>query len=510
MSRKHEIDILLINPGDRLQTYQDLGKSLSALEPPVWAGLMATFIRRHGLRAAILDANAEGLTPQQTAQRVSELNPLATAIVVYGHNPSASTQIMPSAGAIATAIKVNNPESLLIMLGGHVAALPEQTLREENVDFTAKGEGLYTLVDLANAFKETKKPDLSKVRDLLYWEDGQVLHSNPAPLVKDLDNLMEGVAWDLLPMELYRAHNWHCFDGLERQPYGSIYTTLGCPFTCTFCCIQAPFKSGENVIGMKEQTNSYRMWSPESIFKQLDVLVNNYGVKNLKFADEMFVLNQRHVLAICDYIIDKGYDLNIWAYARVDTVKGKMLDKLKRAGFNWLAFGIEAADESVRQDVQKGYQEDDIVKTIRMVQDAGIYIGANYIFGLPEDNMDTMQKTLDLAIDINAEYANFYCTMAYPGSELYQKALQNGWRLPDSWGGYSQHAVDSLPLATRYLSGQDVLRFRDNAFHKYFSSTKYLSFIEKTFSRQTRKHVEKMASKRLKRDYSSHNATVAA
>ena len=124
--------------------------------------------------------------------------------------------------------------------------------------------------------------------------------------------------------------------------------------------------------------------------------------------------------------------------------------------------------------------------------------------------MHTMQKTLDLAIDINAEYANFYCTMAYPGSELYQKALQKGWRLPDSWNGYSQHAVDSLPLATRYLKGQEVLRFRDDAFHKYFSSNNYLGRVEKTFGDGTRKHIEKMASKRLKRNYTSNNLTVAA
>ena len=79
--------------------------------------------------------------------------------------------------------------------------------------------------------------------------------------------------------------------------------------------------------------------------------MNTYGVRNIKFADEMFVLNQRHVLGICDLIIERGYDLNIWAYARVDTVKDGMLDKLKRAGFNWLALGIEAANDGVLTDV---------------------------------------------------------------------------------------------------------------------------------------------------------------
>src|SRR6202008_387444 len=99
--------------------------------------------------------------------------------------------------------------------------------------------------------------------------------------------------------------------------------------------------------------NSYRFWTPKRVIEEIDLLVNTYGVRNIKFADEMFVLNVRHVNSICDLIIERGYDLNVWAYARVDTVKDSMLDKLKRAGFHWLALGIEAADETVLTDVDK-------------------------------------------------------------------------------------------------------------------------------------------------------------
>ena len=127
---------------------------------------------------------------------------------------------------------------------------------------------------------------------------------------------------------------------------------------------------------------------------EIDLLVNKYGVRNIKFADEMFVLNVRHVLGICDLIIERGYDLNIWAYARVDTVKDNMLDKLKRAGFNWLALGIEAADDKVLTDVDKRYKVDEVYETVRKIKDAGINIIGNFIFGLPEDTAETMQRTL--------------------------------------------------------------------------------------------------------------------
>ena len=491
------LDVALVHPGGRMQVYQALGRELTAIEPPVWAGLMAAYLRKKGFSVRIVDADAEDLTPEETAQRVQEMNPLLAAVVVYGHHPSASTQTMPAAGAICAAIKQRTPQQKTVLVGGHAAALPERTLREEEADFVAGGEGPVTLWDLLQALRSDRPENLSQVRGLWYWEGATVRSNPPAPLVKNLDEEMEGVAWDLLPMGKYRAHNWHCFGDLKRQPYASMYTTLGCPYHCAFCCIQAPFKAGEKLQGLKDSVNTYRYWSPDAVIRQIDLLVGRYGVRNIKFADEMFVLNPTHILGICDRIIERGYRLNIWAYARVDTVKEGMLEKLKEAGFNWLAFGIESANERVRADAEKGFAQELISKTIRRVQEAGIHIGANYIFGLPEDDGQTMQETLDLALELNAEWANFYCAMAYPGSQLYNTALREGWLLPEAWSGYSQHSVDALPLPTKHLAASQVLRFRDEAFQIYFTHPRYLGMIERKFGIETAQHIRQMASHRL-------------
>jgi radical SAM superfamily enzyme YgiQ (UPF0313 family) len=493
-----KLDVVFVNPASRARVYQSLGTSLAAVENPVWAGLMATFARKNGLTIGMVDAEAHELSPAEAADAVVQQNPRLAVVVVYGHQPSASTQIMPGAGAVCTALKEAAPDLPVLMVGGHVAALPERTLREEDVDFVGSGEGLQTIIELVAALKTTNC-DLTKVRGLWYREGDQIRSTPAAPLVKDLDNTMPGVAWDLFPMDRYRAHNWHCFDGLQRQPYAAIYTTLGCPYHCSFCCIQAPFKDGERESGLKESVNSYRYWSPQAVIEQIDVLVSKYGVRNIKIADEMFVLNKRHVLSICDLIIERGYDLNIWAYARVDTVKDDMLDKLKRAGFHWLAFGIEAANDRVRNNVDKRFEQDEIYETIARVRDAGINVIGNYIFGLPEDDYDTMQQTLDMAIDLNCEFGNFYSTMAYPGSPLYLMALNEGWALPDSWAGYSQHAVDTRPLPTKYLTSDQVLQFRDQAFQTYFRHPQYLKMIEQKFGQPTVEHIAEMTSHKLRR-----------
>src|SRR5260370_5702989 len=108
---------------------------------------------------------------------------------------------------------------------------------------------------------------------------------------------MPSLAWDLLPMSKYRAHNWHCLDGLERQPYAALYTTLGCPYHCSFCCIQAPFKSGERAAGRDGSANTYRLWNPDTVIEQIDLLVNRHNLRNLQIAHEMVVLNKRNDLA---------------------------------------------------------------------------------------------------------------------------------------------------------------------------------------------------------------------
>ncbi len=498
------LDLVLVNPGGRVQTYQSLGDTLAAAEPPVWAGMLATYVRRQGFTVRLLDANAENLGVDEVVDRIREMAPRLLAIVVYGHHPSASTQVMPAASTLCRALKDNQPHLKVLLVGGHVAALPERTLREEEADFVCGGEGPATLVELLQALS-SPRPDFAKVHDLWFFDGPEVCATAAAPLLLDLDDLMPGPAWDLLPMERYRAHNWHCFGYRDRQPYAAFYTSLGCPFRCKFCCIQAPFKRGEAARGYKAGVNSYRRWSPNTVLAQIDQLVKVYGIRHLKLADEIFVLHRQHVQSICDLLSQRGYDLNIWAYARVDTLQDpSLVEKLRRAGVRWLALGIEAANARVRDGVEKGYRQEDIFRTVNALRAADINIIGNFIFGLPDDNLETMQETLQLALDLNCEFANFYCTMAYPGSRLYEEARRQGWPLPAKWSGYSQLAVDTLPLPTRYLSGPEVLRFRDQAFQTYFNAPAYLEMISARFGPETVGEIKEMAAHQIVRQYAEY------
>jgi len=498
-----DTDILFINPGNQREVYQELSEGLTAHDPPIWCRLLSSYVRKKGLGVEILDAETLGLSADQAAAQIANMNPALAVIVVHGHQPSASTQNMPAATATCRSLKANFPHIPVLIIGGHPAALPERTLMETGADFICTGEGPYTVWDLFQYIRSCggRGSGVKDIKGLCFMGGTAPVKTQPAANVQNLDEEMPGGCWNLLPMDKYRAHNWHCFQEKSRQPYASIYTSLNCPYSCDFCMIASPFRRGDE-LKVGPGINLYRAWSPEATIREIETLVENYGVTNIRFADEMFILNERHTLGICDKIIERGYGdtLNIWCYGRVDQTKEKFLEKLRRAGFKWICLGIESFSDHVRDGVDKNeYGLKDIMDTCARIQNHDINIIANYIFGLPDDTMETMQQTLDIAMELNAEFANFYCAVPYPGSKLYDIAIKEGWALPKSWIGYSFHAYEHLPLPTRTLSAGEVLRFRDEAFQKYFTNPSYLANVGRRFGHKVVDEIKTMAQKKLKR-----------
>jgi anaerobic magnesium-protoporphyrin IX monomethyl ester cyclase len=489
------LDVLFVNPPSRVDVYQDLHR-FAAIEPPVWAGLLARALDLAGWSVAILDAEAEGLSTSETAYRIAKAKPRLAVFCIYGHQPSASTQCMPAAKEVAEILSLATKEVPSLALGTHPSALPGRTLYD-CFDYVCEGEGLYTIAPLLLALKSganvARIPSHLRPPGLWSFSHGfgsVPLRSSPAPMISNLTEELPGQAWELLDMKRYRPHHWHAWSGKD-QSYASVQTSLGCPFKCSFCCINAPFGKP-----------AFRTWSASNIHQQVKHLVEAYGITNIKIPDEMFVLNPKHVRDLCEGFVAEGWGevLNMWAYARIDTVNDpELLALMRKAGFRWLALGVESASKHVRDGVEKGrFGNEQIEGAIHRVRQAGIHIAANYIFGLPDDTLESMGETLDLACSINAEYANFYCAMAYPGSALHKLAQEKKWRLPEDhapfdgmkpplwsrprgWIGYSQHSFDSLPLRTEALSSEEVLDFRDEAFITYHSRPEYLTMLDRTF-----------------------------
>ena len=152
-----DIDALLITPPSRLEVYQGLSNDYAAIEPPVWSSLIANYLITRGYSVQILDAEANSFSHDQTAEKIGLINPKLAIFMIYGQQPSASTQCMP--GGKKTCEKLNNLSSnsiKTIVVGTHASALPKKTLEEEPYDFVCQGEGPITIVKLIEHIKNKK------------------------------------------------------------------------------------------------------------------------------------------------------------------------------------------------------------------------------------------------------------------------------------------------------------------------------------------------------------------
>ena len=499
------LDILLIHPNASKKIYQGLSSEHSAIEPPIWAAMLANHCRKKNFKVEILDCEVEKLDYISGAKEIAIRKPRIACFVVYGQQPSASSQNMEGAVATSQELKKLNSNIKTLFVGGHVSALPKETLQNEtSIDFIALNEGVYAISNLLKVDDLNNEKYLKKVKGIGFKDEDNKIIINEAQIVvpkKSLEIDLPGMAWDLLPsLNNYRTAGWHSWsNNSEKQPFAALYTSLGCPYTCSFCMINIINRTDNSDNISSQDSNIFRWWSPEFIIKQFDYFAEQ-GVKNVKIADELFVLNPNHFMKICDLIIERNYNFNIWAYSRIDTCKPQYLEKLKKAGVNWLGLGIENPSSVIRKEVHKdAFKNVKIIDIINSMRDAGINVAANYIFGLPEETKESLEFTYNFAEETNTEMVNFYSAMAYPGSPLYLESKKNNVLLPKTYSGYSQHSYDTQNLPSKHLSAAEILAFRDKSWDKYHTNPKYLKLLEKKFGLNALNNLKETAKIKLKR-----------
>ena len=472
--------------------------------------LLSESVRSIGFNPIIIDANAEKLTAEQIFLRLSKIKPRLICFVVYGQNVNAGTTNMSGVVYVADLLKKKNLNTPLSVIGSHVQALPIETLkREKSFDFVFTNEGVYSLRNVLRLENFSSK-NLKKINGIAFRENGKILMNNPEKVVPNerMDIDLPGYAWDLLPykkqpLDLYRAPMWHAeYDFKKRTPYASLQTSLGCMFGCSFCMINLINRDDNDEIGVASNYSNMRFWSTNFVIKEFEKLIK-MGVKTIRIVDEMFLLNPKYYIPLCEELAKRNKDdsLRIWSYSRIDTVKRPEILKLvRKAGIKWLALGIESANKKVRLEVDKGKFEDvDVRKVIEKVHDADINVIANYIFGLPGDTKETIDSTIKLSLELCTAGWNTYPAMALPGSKLYKDAFDKGIKLPENYEGYSFHSYETIPLPTEKLSAKDVITLRDEAFDIYHKDKAFLESIEKKFGKIAVENIIEMTKVKLKR-----------
>lgn len=498
------IDCLFVTADSSLDAYQSLSKKYSAIEPPTWSLLLAESCRSVGYKVQILDCIAERLGLEDSICRILEANARVVLFVVYGQNPNAGTTSMIGAERLSKALKERKSDCHVCFVGSHTSALPREVLSLPQVDTILLNEGVYAL---RNLLSSDLKKDLSSIKGIGWKSKSKLLLNEPEIIVpqEKMDTDLPGYAWDLLPfkekpLDLYRSHVWHAnFNEKIRTPYAAIYTSLGCVFGCGFCMINILNRTDNSEGVHAGDSRVMRFWSVDWVHNQFKIL-DQMGVKTVRISDEMFLLNQKYYKPICENLAKFEKKFHIWAYSRIDTVRGSLLKLVKDAGIEWLALGIEAGVQTIRLSSSKGTFKDTNVREIcKLIEDHKINVISNFIVGLPNDSYQSMLTTMQLALELNTAMMNVYPCMNLPGSQFFEEAKSLGVFKGNSYKEFAFLSYESHPSGTNNLSSKDVISFRDYFWKTYFSNPFYLEKVEMLFGKEQRNNVEEMAKHNLKR-----------
>ena len=434
-------EVLLINPLDKGHVTNGLGLKI----PPLNIMYLAAALEKASMSVKILDDDLYQVGPLKIANLASKIDPVVVGV-------TATTATIKNALKYVKAIKKTLPNTLTVIGGPHPTFIPEETLKAgDALDVVVIGEGEETLAEVAEEYKKNELKNFSNVKGIYYRDNGRINATPPRPLIKNLDEL-PFPARHLIPFKEYKT---------SQSQAGGIITSRGCVFNCNYC-------SSSLIMGKK-----FRSRSAENVVDELEVLVYKYGVNDIAFLDDIFMLNKRRARAVADEIKNRGLDISFVTSSRVDTVNQELLECLKSAGMSTLYCGIESGSQRVLDIMGKGItlkQAEDAIKAAKKVD---INVLGSFILGYPGETAQEMDQTIDFSIKLDPDYSQFSILTPFPGTPIYYELKQKGLLGTEDWSKYT--VLDSVVNYEKLgLTKKLVERKLSKAYLKFYTRPKYL------------------------------------
>ncbi len=352
---------------------------------------------------------------------------------------------------IAKKLKGRYPGCHITMGGPHINIFPKEALTFDCIDSIILGDGEIPMVNLLNylSIENHENKEIPGV----YFRN--VEYGNYIPYVcEDLDSLPIPDR-TLLPMERYYSVLSH------NRFVTSMITSRGCPFRCVYCKLnfQKPV-----------------MRSAESVIKEFEI-INSLGIKEVEIYDDTFNWNHRRTKDICQGIIDKKLDLD-WAIRdRVDRAKEDVLIELKKAGCYRIHYGVESGSDKVLRLIKKNITTDQVREAIKHTKKYRFVILTYFMFGLPGETPEDAHKTIEFALELDTDYAEFSITIPYPGTEAYENALKQKIIPEDYWLDFTMNPIPSFEIPyviENLISKEELIRLRDKSVKRFYFRLSYM------------------------------------
>jgi len=413
----------------------------ATLWPPITLATVGAILENKSHDLEILDCAALGISRQDLLNRICEGD---YELIVW----STATPSIESDLTLADEIKRINRGIKTAVFGTHVTALAEECLREtEGLDFIVRNEPEESLSALAEDLEKGENDScIGSIEGISYKNgDGKVLHNSSRPFIHELDNL-PFPAWHLLALEKYRLP-------LIGENFLILSPVRGCPYSCTFCTAQTYY--GKRL----------RRRSVPKMMDEIKYAMGQFNINQFFIWADTFTADRDYVFQFCLAVQQTGLKISWTCNSRVDTVDQALLDAMASAGCWMISYGIESGNQAVLDRSKKKTTLVQSRNAVQMAKRAGIKVVAHFVLGLPGESKKTLKETIDLALSLDVDLAQFYCATPFPGSSLYELARLRGWIEGRNFEEFRQdNAVMNLPCLTPAM----VNYYRKKAFRRFY------------------------------------------
>ncbi len=428
------LNILLVKPF----------KDTNEVQPPLGLGYMASSLKgEHDV--TILDSIKEGMGLPQFREYLKGKNFDIIGFQCY----TADLNVVKEHSKVA---REASPKSVILVGGPHPTLDPINTLKYlKNVDFAFVGEAEKSFPEFAKAVASGKKASAMGKIPGIAFRDGRIYRQTRRVFTENLDDYEP--SWELFDMKGYpeAPHGAFC----KQSPTAPLIITRGCPFQCTYC--GGPLISGRKI----------RSHSVDYVIRQIKTLTKEYGIREIHIEDDNFTMRRDFVKEFCTRLIklDLGITWTCPNGMRLDTLDDELVSLMKRSGLYSVSVGIESGSDRIRGFMKKNLKTAQIREKVKLIRRHGLGVIGFFIVGFPGETRADIEKTIDLALELDLKRATFSAFKPFPGTEEYNKLVKKGEIGELNWDNFS---LDKVVWSPKGISMDELKKMRRRAFLKFY------------------------------------------
>ncbi|MFH1445576.1 MAG: radical SAM protein [Nanoarchaeota archaeon] len=421
--------------------------------PPTGLLYVGTMLKKEGHEVRVFDANLK-----EQKEVIEEIKKIDPDMIGF----SAMTTSYSITQALNKMLRKELPNAYYFWGGVHATSLPEETMKDNELDFLIYGEGELTMVDVCKKIKGKKKDgkrgiDLKGINGVYYFDKGK-LHKNPPPkYIEDLDSipipdrsLLGNFKWYLSPPGILRGKFYY---GIT-----TMYTTRGCPYQCIFC-------SSKIVHGSR-----IRRRSVENVLKEMKYLKDEFGVTGIYFNDDTFATDIVWLKNFCKKLKESGLNMVWGCQTRANIASNiEILETMKDGGCVQVDIGCESGSDKILKNLKKGITADMIMKSFENLRKVKMETFATFIVGNPGETMEDIKMTEEIAKHAPGG-VSFLILVPYPGSPLYKMAHDNKWFVDENvmFDERWTNKQSDTPVMEASFRAEELVRIRADLQNQFF------------------------------------------